>query len=66
MTSVSQKEIVTCSGGRNTGSLKVVRRGADFKEAAIVHGVPKASKVWTLSKRYNDPWVLVVVLSTVC
>ena len=55
MTSVLQKAIVTCSGGRNTGSLKVVRRGADFKEAAVVQGVTNVSGVWTLSKRYNDP-----------
>ncbi|KAG6333787.1 hypothetical protein ID866_5298 [Astraeus odoratus] len=49
-----QKEIVTCSGGRNTGSLKVVRRGADFREAAILQGVANVSKVWSLKEKYND------------
>lgn len=62
--STGQKEIVTCSGGRNTGSLKVVRRGADFKEAAVVHGVTNASKVWTLSQRYNDPEHTHLIVST--
>ncbi|KAI6039683.1 CPSF A subunit region-domain-containing protein [Pisolithus marmoratus] len=49
-----QKETVTCSGGRNTGSLRSVRRGADFKEAAIIKGVAGVTRVWTLRRRYND------------
>ncbi|KAL4064854.1 CPSF A subunit region-domain-containing protein [Scleroderma yunnanense] len=59
-----QKEIVTCSGGRSTGSLKVVRRGADFKEAATVQGVANVSNAWSLSERYNDPEHTHLIVST--
>ncbi|KIN94881.1 hypothetical protein M404DRAFT_17165 [Pisolithus tinctorius Marx 270] len=59
-----QKEIVTCSGGRNTGSLRAVRRGADFKEAAIIKGVTSVTKVWTLRQKYNDSEHTHLVVST--
>lgn len=59
-----QKEIVTCSGGRNTGSLRAVRRGADFKEAAVIKGVAGVTKVWTLRRKYNDSEHTHIVVST--
>ncbi|KAI6158847.1 CPSF A subunit region-domain-containing protein [Pisolithus thermaeus] len=59
-----QKEIVTCSGGRNTGSLRAVRRGADFKEAAVIKGVANVTKAWTLRQKYNDSEHTHLVVST--
>lgn len=59
-----QKEIVTCSGGRSTGSLRAVRRGADFKEAAVIKGVAGVTKVWTLRQKYNDSEHTHLVVST--
>ncbi|KLO05927.1 hypothetical protein SCHPADRAFT_917631 [Schizopora paradoxa] len=43
-----QNEIVTCSGGQNTGSLRIIRNGANFAVDAVVDGVPDVIAVWPL------------------
>ncbi|KAG0700426.1 CPSF A subunit region-domain-containing protein [Suillus ampliporus] len=50
-----QNEIVTCSGGRNTGSIKVVRSGADFSERATVQGLGNITNIWPLKEHYRAP-----------
>ncbi|KAH7885105.1 CPSF A subunit region-domain-containing protein [Phlebopus sp. FC_14] len=62
--SSGQNEIVTCSGGRNTGSLNVVRSGADFRETAFVQGIPAAHRIWPLRERYRDREHTHIVVST--
>ncbi|KAF9236524.1 CPSF A subunit region-domain-containing protein [Melanogaster broomeanus] len=59
-----QNEIVTCSGGRNTGSLKVVRSGADFREASVVHGISNVNRIWPVRESYRDRKSTHIVLST--
>ncbi|TFK70374.1 hypothetical protein BDN72DRAFT_542903 [Pluteus cervinus] len=49
-----QKQLVTCSGGRNTGSLNVIRNGADFKELAVIPGLSDVVNIWTLRKYHDD------------
>lgn len=50
----SQRQIVTCSGGRNTGSVNVVRNGADFQELAFVHGLTNIANVWAVRAQFDD------------
>lgn len=52
---VIQNEIVTCSGGRSTGSIKVIRSGADFSEKAIVQGLGNVTNIWPLKVMYRAP-----------
>ncbi|KIJ17938.1 hypothetical protein PAXINDRAFT_72888 [Paxillus involutus ATCC 200175] len=59
-----QNEIVTCSGGRNTGSLKVVRSGADFREASVVHGIASVNRIWPLREKYSDRENTHIVVTT--
>ncbi|KAH9942902.1 CPSF A subunit region-domain-containing protein [Amylocystis lapponica] len=49
-----QPQIVTCSGGRNSGALKVVRTGADFQELAVVAGLSNVTNVWPVRSRFSD------------
>ncbi|KAF9219239.1 hypothetical protein BS17DRAFT_431256 [Gyrodon lividus] len=59
-----QSEIVTCSGGRNTGSLKVVRSGADFREAFIIRGISNIKRIWPLREKYWSQGDTHIVVST--
>ncbi|KAH6912768.1 mono-functional DNA-alkylating methyl methanesulfonate N-term-domain-containing protein [Coprinopsis sp. MPI-PUGE-AT-0042] len=49
-----QKDIITCSGGYNTGSLNVVRNGAEFKEMATVPGIYNVQSLWSLRMNFED------------
>jgi DNA damage-binding protein 1 len=49
-----QNQIVTCSGGANTGSLNVIRTGTDFKELAIALDLAGVSKLWSVKAMIND------------
>jgi DNA damage-binding protein 1 len=49
-----QPYIVTCSGGRNTGSLNVVRHGADFEELAVVDGISDVTNIWPIRNLFMD------------
>ncbi|KAG1743291.1 CPSF A subunit region-domain-containing protein [Suillus paluster] len=59
-----QNEIVTCSGGRSTGSIKVVRSGADFSERAKVQGLGNITNIWPLKESYRAPDYAHVAVST--
>ncbi|KAG6831652.1 hypothetical protein H0H87_004602 [Tephrocybe sp. NHM501043] len=43
-----QRQVVTCSGGGNRGSLNVVRNGAGFEELASVPGLMDVVNVWSI------------------
>ncbi len=43
-------QIVTASGGRNTGSLRIVKHGADFQVLATVEDVPGVVRMWSLKR----------------
>jgi DNA damage-binding protein 1 len=47
-------QIVTCSGGSNSGSLNVVRTGADFQELAVLQEIPDVTNIWPIRVRYEE------------
>ncbi|KAJ3503729.1 hypothetical protein NLJ89_g8306 [Agrocybe chaxingu] len=47
-------QIVTCSGGSNTGSVNIVRNGANFKELACVAGLTDVLGIWPVRSMYKD------------
>lgn len=53
---------MTCSGGRNTGSLNVVRTAADFHEIAVLNGIPNALNVWPIRPNYDSPYVVHILV----
>ncbi|KAF9463019.1 CPSF A subunit region-domain-containing protein [Collybia nuda] len=62
-----QPQIVTCSGGANTGSLNVVRNGADFQELASIPGLTNITNVWSVREKFEnsaDTGILVSSLQT--
>ncbi|KAF5360619.1 hypothetical protein D9756_004828 [Leucocoprinus leucothites] len=58
-----QRQIVTCSGGKNSGSLNIVRNGADFQEIVNIPGVQHALKVWGVRSRLEDSTDAFLLLS---
>ncbi|PCH40170.1 hypothetical protein WOLCODRAFT_67201 [Wolfiporia cocos MD-104 SS10] len=59
-----QPQVITCSGGQNTGALKVIRTGADFQEKAAIESVTDVVGIWTLRSRYEDTIDTHLVAST--
>ncbi|KAH8114589.1 mono-functional DNA-alkylating methyl methanesulfonate N-term-domain-containing protein, partial [Phellopilus nigrolimitatus] len=49
-----QPSIVTCSGGRNSGSLRIIRNGANFTADAHVDGIPNVTRIWPLKVYHTD------------
>ncbi|KAK2459647.1 hypothetical protein APHAL10511_008292 [Amanita phalloides] len=49
-----QRQILTCSGGRNTGSINIVRHGADFEELAYIPGLLNIANVWAIKTMFQD------------
>ena len=45
--------IVTCSGGQGDGSLRIIRNGAVFAEAAHVSNLKDITNLWTLKETYD-------------
>ncbi|KAF8908996.1 CPSF A subunit region-domain-containing protein [Gymnopilus junonius] len=60
-----QSQIVTCSGGANTGSLNVVRNGADFKEMAFVPGLTDVARIWSVHTVHDESNDSHILLSTI-
>ncbi|KAF8158252.1 mono-functional DNA-alkylating methyl methanesulfonate N-term-domain-containing protein [Crassisporium funariophilum] len=62
-----ENQIVTCSGLGNTGSVNVVRNGADFQELAFIPGITDVTRIWSIRAKYNDTQVVLyshIVVST--
>ncbi|KAF8895272.1 CPSF A subunit region-domain-containing protein [Infundibulicybe gibba] len=59
-----QRQIVTCSGGRNTGSVNVVRNGADLQEFAYIPGFEGVTDVWPIRMTYEDDCHSHILVST--
>lgn len=49
-----QPTIITCSGGGNTGSLRIIRNGANFTEDVRIEGIANVFGTWPLKRQYND------------
>ncbi|KAI5118862.1 hypothetical protein M0805_005306 [Coniferiporia weirii] len=59
-----QPAIVTCSGGRNAGSLRVIRNGANFTEDARICGIPNVIGMWPLKVQYDDEYHCFILITT--
>ncbi|EGN98024.1 hypothetical protein SERLA73DRAFT_109335 [Serpula lacrymans var. lacrymans S7.3] len=59
-----QHAVVTCSGGQNTGSISIVRNGADFKAMANMEGIVDVTNIWPLRANYYDTVDTHVAVST--
>ncbi|KAJ7714198.1 mono-functional DNA-alkylating methyl methanesulfonate N-term-domain-containing protein [Mycena metata] len=57
-------EIVTCSGGQNTGSIHVMRKGSDFQQLATVSSMPHTIGLFALRRTYDDIFDSHVLVST--
>lgn len=53
-----QPQITTCSGGQSSGALKVIRKGAEFEELALVEGLSDVVGIWPLRARFADKYAL--------
>ena len=49
-----KRQILTCSGGKNTGSVNVVRHGADVEELAYIPSLTNVSNVWPVKLMFRD------------
>ncbi|RPD77741.1 hypothetical protein L226DRAFT_544225 [Lentinus tigrinus ALCF2SS1-7] len=59
-----QPQVITCSGARNTGSLRVIRSEADFHETARLQGLSGITDVWPVKSHSGDPTHSHLVVST--
>ncbi|KII87876.1 hypothetical protein PLICRDRAFT_42399 [Plicaturopsis crispa FD-325 SS-3] len=57
-------ELVTCSGGRNTGTLNGIKNAADFVEEAIVKDVEDITRIWPIRASYQSTVDTHVLVST--
>ncbi|KIM43302.1 hypothetical protein M413DRAFT_444121 [Hebeloma cylindrosporum] len=60
-----QNQIVTCSGGANTGSINIVRNGAEFQELGFVGGLTGVNRIWAVRETYEDSFDTRILMSTV-
>ncbi|KAF8526426.1 CPSF A subunit region-domain-containing protein [Gautieria morchelliformis] len=59
-----QAQIVTCSGAFNTGSLRIIRNGADLEELAVVDDMTPVKLMWPLKFNYEAQMDNMLVIST--
>ncbi|KAJ7579305.1 CPSF A subunit region-domain-containing protein [Mycena floridula] len=59
-----QPHIVTCSGGNSTGSLNVIRSGADYEKLATIPGLANITNIWMIKTTSDDQTHSHVVAST--
>ncbi|KAF7291738.1 CPSF-A domain-containing protein [Mycena chlorophos] len=57
-------QIVTCSGGQNTGSINVIRKGADFQLLGSVPGMQHLVTMFAFKRISDDSHILVSTLET--
>ncbi|KAI0084181.1 CPSF A subunit region-domain-containing protein [Irpex rosettiformis] len=59
-----QPQIVTCSGGANTGALNVIRTGADFQELAVLKEFPNVARIFSIRNSFEEQSDTHIILST--
>ncbi|KAJ6557241.1 CPSF A subunit region-domain-containing protein [Mycena vulgaris] len=64
MDNSGHQQIVTCSGGQNTGSINVIRKGADFQQLATVSGMAHTVGVFPLRSTSNAIFHSHILVST--
>ncbi|THH31175.1 hypothetical protein EUX98_g3000 [Antrodiella citrinella] len=62
--SSGQPQIVTCSGGASTGSLNIIRSGAEVKELATVEGLSCVTAIFPIRSRYESQTHSHLLIST--
>ncbi|KAJ6466487.1 CPSF A subunit region-domain-containing protein [Mycena sanguinolenta] len=58
------RQIVTCSGGQNTGSIHVMRKGAEFQQLATISGMAHTIGVFTLKQTSDAVFDSHILVST--
>ncbi|KAI0754895.1 mono-functional DNA-alkylating methyl methanesulfonate N-term-domain-containing protein [Daedaleopsis nitida] len=59
-----QPQVITCSGARNTGSLRVIRTEANFQEYARLDGLSGITDIWPVKSNSGDREHSHIVVST--
>ncbi|KAI0826862.1 CPSF A subunit region-domain-containing protein [Trametes gibbosa] len=59
-----QPQVITASGARNTGSLRIIRTEADFQEQARLDGLAGVTDMWPVRPRFDDAVHTHLVVST--
>ncbi|KAK7056644.1 hypothetical protein VNI00_002361 [Paramarasmius palmivorus] len=59
-----QQQLVTCSGGKSSGSLNIIRMGANFQELAILPGFEQVTNIWPLRGTFYGKHHTHLVVST--
>ncbi|EJC97967.1 uncharacterized protein FOMMEDRAFT_162310 [Fomitiporia mediterranea MF3/22] len=59
-----QPTIITCSGGESTGSLRVIRNGANFNEDARIEGIANITGMWPIRRQYDDTFHHYMLVTT--
>lgn len=59
-----ERQVVTCSGGGNTGSVNVVRNGANFTELASIPGLTDVTNIWPVRNQFEDSTDSRILVST--
>lgn len=59
-----QSHIITCSGSHNTGSLRIIRNGADIEELATTDHVSYVKSLWPIRPHYSSTFDTLLALST--
>jgi hypothetical protein len=63
---VVQNQVVTCSGGANTGSVNIIRNGADFQELAAIPGLTDVTNIWAVRDQFEDRYPTSCVSVCIC
>ncbi|KAG6837618.1 hypothetical protein H0H93_006139 [Arthromyces matolae] len=59
-----ERQIVTCSGGGNKGSLHIIRNGAEFEQIGSVPGLTDVVRMWTIRDEFEDSHDAHLLVST--
>ncbi|KAF7297748.1 CPSF-A domain-containing protein [Mycena kentingensis (nom. inval.)] len=58
-------QIVTCSGAQNTGSLNVIRKGADYRPLGTIDAMPNVVGLFPLREMPDDQFQSHILISTI-
>ncbi|KAF8318997.1 hypothetical protein DL93DRAFT_2225425 [Clavulina sp. PMI_390] len=57
-------QVVACSGAFNSGTIRIMRKSADFKELAAIEQVNHVTMMWPLKLQYGDEYDRYLMIST--
>ncbi|RXW24467.1 hypothetical protein EST38_g1372 [Candolleomyces aberdarensis] len=59
-----QQQLVTCSGGNNTGSLNVIRNGSEYQGLASIPGIMNLTGIWATKPNFEASEHTHIIAST--